>query len=200
MGRLIPGLSDAGVPEGRRAVELAHDCKGGYVRVFAFQTHGYESRKTALRRICDRLSKVVDHARHRDLQVVIENGADFASAEQVMEIVDRIDANEIGVCYDLKAALEAGDDPAKGVELIGSRLAVARLRDLDALGRPVPLGTGTLPCADFCGALAATNAWAIYTWDALWVDGLARGDQAGLDKAVERMFAWAGGAGGSAAA
>lgn len=200
VGRLMPGV-DAGVGEGRRAVELAAQTGARYIRVFPFQAHGHESRRSAVRRICERLSKVVDHARHREVQVVIENGADFAAAEHLLEIIDRVDARELSACYDLKAGVEAGDDPAEAVVLLGSRLAVARVRDIDHAGHPVHLGVGELPCAEFCCALASTTAWAVYTWDALWVEGLESGDQGALSGVVEQMYRWAGRSrGGSAAA
>lgn len=190
VGRLLPS-AEAGVPEGKRLVELAQDHAAGYIRVYPFELRPREPRRSTLVRIGDRLRKVCDHARHRDLRVAIENASTLALADDLLEIIDRVNAPELGAAYDLKAAAEAGDDPARGLERLGPHLIAARVRDADAHGRPVPLGAGALPCADFCAAAAQTDAWLVFTWDALWVEGLAPAEDV-LGDAVERMYAWSG--------
>ncbi|TVS12596.1 MAG: hypothetical protein EA424_22450, partial [Planctomycetaceae bacterium] len=73
--------------------------------------------------------------------------------EDIADIIARINSPLLGACYDLSAAMAAGDDPVAGVRLLGRRLWAARIKDRDADGSPCMLGEGELPCRDFVHAL-----------------------------------------------
>lgn len=175
----------ASVREGKRAVELAAAVGASYVRVYAHRVPGSpaplvpaDTKWSALRRITARLREVCDHARNRDLRVVIENGADFASCIDLAKIIELVGSPLLGACYDLDAGVASGDHPADAVRLLGDRLLAARVSDR-RMGVPCPLGQGDLPVRPFIHALrdSGSSAWVVYTWEKAWLPNLAQPDQ-----------------------
>lgn len=195
IGHILPAR-EASIREGKHMISVARDCGAPFMRVFAFEVQGREGRRSVLRRVCDRIYKVCDFARNRDVRVVIENGGTFARAEDLIEIMDRVRLPQLAACYDGTTAWQAGEDPAAGVAAIGPRLAVARLRDLRE-NRPARLGTGEAPCREFVQSLRAcdetwgNDPWLVYTWDRAWLPELAPAEEV-LPKAAQLIFDWSG--------
>lgn len=195
IGNVLPAR-EAAVREGKHMIELAGRVGAPFVRVFAFEVPGRERRGSALRRICERLAKVVDHARNRDVRILIENGGSFPSANDLVEILDRVGHPLLSACYDLLEASNAGDDLSAGCSAIGRRLSMVRVRDRRG-DRPCLPGDGDLPCREFIGHAARVDAdwgvdpWVVFTWDKAWIPDLAPADQI-LPEAAKRLHAWAG--------
>jgi sugar phosphate isomerase/epimerase len=194
LGRLVEA-NNPDVRMGQHAVDIATRCGARFVRVFPFQIPERppglgETRRGTLRRITERLARVCDHARNRDVIVVIENGGDFASSDDLAEIIDRVASPQLMACYDLLAAHSIGDDVVAGIRELGGRLAMARVRDRSDAG-PVPLGEGQLPVEDFVRALDGRRfaGWIVYEWERAWIDGLAPADKV-LPAAVQRLNGW----------
>lgn len=188
----------------RHFIDVAVAAQVRYVRFYGFRTHGRESRDAALRRICKGLARACDAARNRDVTVLIENGGSFATADDLLEILDWVGSPHLAAAYDVLAATNAEDDPVEGVRKLGSACRLGRVRDVDAEGVPVPLGAGVLPAADFTRALARhahPDSWAVYTWDKLWRPEIAPIEDVIAD-AARLLFEWTAepGAGATAAA
>lgn len=184
------------VEAAQHAVDVAQACGAGFVRVFGFQVPGGfppQTRRGTVNRIVSRLRDVCDHARHRDCLVVLENGGDFSSAEDLCEIIDRVGSPLMRGCYDLHAAMSLGEDPIEGLATLGARAVCARLRDRRG-EEPVALGDGEYPVAAFVraasrGDLGRMGGWAIFEWEAAWLHGLAPAESV-LPEAARRIAAW----------
>lgn len=198
VGNLLPAC-EASVDEGRHMVAVAQHLGAPYLRAFAFEVTSRESRRAALRRIGERLAKVCDYARGRDVTVLIENGGSFPRATDLIEIIDRIASPQLAASYDAATAHAAGEDPAEGVASLASRLRVARVRDLRE-GRACRLGAGDVPVREVIAALRhsdetwGTDPWAVIAWDRAWLPDLAPADEV-LSAALQRIVEWAGGFG-----
>ncbi len=196
LGHLL-SASEAAVRDGRAMVNLASALGAGYLRVYAFDIPARERRASALRRICDRLALVCDHARNRDLRVLIENAGAFRSAADLAEIIDRTNSPILGVCYDLAAAANAGDSIDSALALLGPRLVAARLSDHRG-GAPCPLGAGELPAESFVRAVAASARewgsapWVVYAWNRAFISGLAPAEDV-LPGAAQLISQWGAG-------
>ncbi|MFG0291924.1 MAG: sugar phosphate isomerase/epimerase family protein [Phycisphaerales bacterium JB050] len=194
MGNVLLSQREAGVAEGRHFVDLARGIGARYVRTFGFEIPKFppgQMRGTTLNRIASRLAKVCDHARYRDCYVMIENGGHFATAEDLAEIIAKVNSPLVMACYDLFAAHTVNDDLEEGIKLLGPRLAMARLRDRKG-DTPVELGTGELPCREFVQMLNGANfgGWVTYEWEKAWLPKLAAPETvlAGVPRTV---FGWA---------
>ncbi len=201
---LVLSDTETEVRAAKRAVRLAATIECPFVRVFGFRLEDAERRSRGVKRISERLEKVVDGARHSGVKVVLENGGSFERAEQVREVVDRVNSPLLGVSWSLSASCLAGMDPADEVRTLGDKLWVARVRDTRD-GRPCSLGDGELPCREGVEALAGRGfrGPVVFEWDRLWFDGLAGPDEV-MPGVAERIIGWgasaaASGAGAAAA-
>ncbi len=189
----------AGVRAGKRMVDLAAATGARYIRVFALEVPGApvpgvpgDTKWSALRRITNRLRDICDHARNRDVRVLIENAADFAGARDLAKIIELVGSPLLGASYDIGAGVAAGDKDQDAVKLLGPRLEAVRVRDTKA-GRPCLPGQGDLPIRAVCEALnaAGSSAWVVFAWDKAWLPDLAAPETA-LPEASRVLTSWCG--------
>ncbi len=196
LGLALPG-KDASVREGRHMVQVAHDVGAQSIRVFALEISPRERRDRGLRRICERLARVCDHARNRDVLVLIENEGTFASGWDLVEILERVGSPQLGASYNLLAGTLVEDEASEVLNALGPKLVSARLRDVEELW-PAPLGEGDLPCEGFVKSVAevaarwGTSPWVVFDWDRAGVGGLA-GPEEVLPGVAETIIGWSGG-------
>lgn len=199
IGHVLPA-AEASVREGRHMVQVALECGAPSVRVFGFEVPRREGVRSAARRIAQRLEKVCDHARGRDVMVLLENGGGFPKASDLMQIIDRINSPLLAVCYDGATAHAAGESLEEGCALLGPRLKAARLRDERDDGRPCRLGTGRVPCSSFVRAVRendaawGTDPWLVYNWDRAWLPELSPADEV-MPSVVPLLAEWGAGSG-----
>ncbi len=179
----------------KRLIDLAARMDCPNVRVYAFESHGRETRRAAIRRIVWRLGMAVDAARNTGVRVVLENGGSFSTAAELSEILDQIPSTALGASYSVAAARHAGEDPVAGLELLSDRLAMVRLKGHRS-GRPCLLADGDDPNADVVRALAARRYAGMlsYTYDRHFQAERARADMPGTEQvlrhAIECIYSW----------
>ncbi len=181
------------VRQAKRAIDLAAQLDCPMIRVFGFEKQGRESSKAAFKRISNRLKLACDHARNTGTMIVVENGGDFSTAEQLAELVSAVDTTLIGASYDVAIGHHAGDTPEQMTANLRGKLKLVRVKDRDADAQPVQLGDGTQPIEAFVRQLAKTR-WSgtlVFEWEAAWFEGLAPIEQV-LPTAVQRLCDWAG--------
>ena len=184
--------SESSVREAKRAIDLAAQLVCPMVRVFGFEKPENESYKAAFHRIRTRLGQACDHARNTGTSLVVENGGDFSTAEQLAELIDAVSSPLLKASYDVALGNEAGDDPAEAISTLGSRLGLVRVKDTKD-NRPVQLGAGERPVEEFVRALAGAS-WdgpVVFEWEAAWHEDLAPIEEV-LPTAVSRLCEWAG--------
>lgn len=189
--------TERSVREAKDAIDLAVRLECPLVRVFGFEVALRESPKSASARIAARLRKVCDHADKTGAKVVIENGGSFETATQLRGLIEQVNHPLLGACYALAAGCAAGDAPQAAVAALGSRLWMARIKDLRE-GLPVRIGTGTLPCREFVEALAAARFTGplVVEWDRAWMPNLEPADVALAGVAAE-LVGWSMGKAGT---
>jgi sugar phosphate isomerase/epimerase len=175
----------------KRAIDAAVALECPFVRVFGFQIPARESRASTTARIASRLRLVADHAAKTGVRIVIENGGDFSRAAELAELVAAVDNTLVGACYSLAAGVHAGDHARDAISVLGTRLWLARVKDIDTHGHPVQLGAGTLDCRSFVTALASSgfDGPLVFEWDRLWVPSLAPAAEV-LPVAAKSLFHW----------
>lgn len=191
-GRTFMFDQDRPVREARRLIDLASAIGAPLMRIYGFEVGPGETRASTTKLILARLAVVLDHARNRRVRIVLENGGSYMRAAELKELIDAGRHQLLGAAYALAPGAAAGDTPGEAVQMLGGDLQLARVKDLDAHGRPVPLEQGRLPVADFVIALgrARYSGWVVYEWDRAWDDSLAGADAA-LPGVAERLYRWA---------
>lgn len=183
--------TERSVREARHAVDLAVRLECPYVRVFAFEIAPREKPAAATARIAERLRKVCDHADKTGARIVLENGGSFETAVQLRDLIERVNHPLLGACYALATGCAAGDVPQAAIAALGTRLWVARIKDLKD-SAPALFGSGDLPCREFVQSLARAGfaGLVVYEWDRAWVPDLAPADDAMAGVAAQ-IIEWA---------
>jgi len=99
------------------------------------------------------LSRLARRAWQLDIELAIENHADLAMVDLV-DLIGRVGAPNLGICLDLGNAVRVGDDPVECAALAGPLVQMVHVKDLavqeDSVGQPwswwpsVPLGRGDI--------------------------------------------------------
>jgi sugar phosphate isomerase/epimerase len=172
------------------AIELAAAIRCPLVRIFGFELAGRERRSVGSTRIAGRLRLVLDAARNTGVRIVIENGGSFPTARSIMDLIGGIPNPLLGVSYSMAVAAAAGEDPQEGVDLLGDRLWIAKVKDFDASRQPCLPGDGEVPLAGALRLLVdrGFSGWIVIEWDRAWLRGLAAPEQV-LPEAARRIYA-----------
>lgn len=196
---LVLSDTEVAVRAAKRAVDLAAALECPLVRVFGFELTSREKRAKGVRRIADRLKMVADHADRTGVRLALENGGTFASAADLAEVLDVVDSPLVGAFYNVAAASAAGERPWHGINVLGSRVLAVRVKDLKD-GRPVALGTGTVPCHEAIEVLSANDfeGPVVFEWDRAWLADLETAEKV-LPGAIRTMAQWAAGVHGARA-
>lgn len=181
---------EKGIRETKAAIDLASRLGCPFVRVFAFEIIGRETRAKALDRICERLGLAADAARNSGIRLLIENGGSFGTATDLAEIIDRVANPLLAASYSIPAAVVAGDDPLHGLNVLDDSIAIVKVGDYKH-GHPCALGQGIMPIRAVIQSLAASNydGWVVYEHPAAWLGG---GNDAAPASGAKTLFEWAG--------
>ncbi|HYF15171.1 MAG TPA: sugar phosphate isomerase/epimerase family protein [Phycisphaerales bacterium] len=192
IGRIISD-TEKSVRETRGMVELAVQLECPYVRVFGFELPEGEPRKAGLARIVDRLKKAADHCRNSGVKLALENGGTFPRSADLAEIIDAVNNPLLVASYSVAIARAAGEDAAAGVNVLGDRLALVKVKDLRG-GSPVALGEGDLDCRAGIEALARAGykGWLVYEFDQAWLPVHAADLDSIMQRSCAKMFEWSG--------
>jgi sugar phosphate isomerase/epimerase len=185
--------TELSIRKAKSAIDLAAQLECPLVRVFGFEFSSREKRASGLVRVAQRLALAADAARNTGVKLVVENGGSFATAAQLLELIDAAGSPLVGAAYSHAVAADAGEDPAQGVATLGARLWCAKLRDRDAEGTLRQIGEGTMNCAGFVRALAESGfrGPAVVEWDRAWIADLEAPDTV-LPRAIRRLYEWSG--------
>jgi sugar phosphate isomerase/epimerase len=181
------------IRETKACVDLAVQLEAPFVRVFGFEIVGSEPRKSALARITDRLIKCADYCRNSGVRLVLENGGSFCTAVDLSEILDRVDSPMLAASYSLPVAQAAGESIENGVNVLGERLAIVKVKDLKN-GKPVALGEGELNAraAIEAAAKGGFDGWLVYEYDRAWLGADGADVDGVLARSAKTMFEWLG--------
>lgn len=193
IGRTFIFDQESSVRRGKALVDMAVQLECPYVRVFGFEVVNNDSLNTTIARIADRLGKVVDYARNSGVSILLENGGSFSTAAGMSQILDAVDHPLLNASYSLAVAREAGEAAINGVNVLGEKLRMIKVKDF-ADGLPCALGEGEFEAKESFLAVRAAGfkEWAVYEHDRMWFSEL--GDpSAMLESGARTMFGWLGG-------
>ena len=102
------------------------------------------------------LTRLAERASDQGVTMLIENVPNswIPRAENIMEAIDAVGRNDIGVIYDVANAPFAGEDPCEGVKIVKDHLKLVHLSDTHKNSwRHDPIGMGDVAFADFKNVL-----------------------------------------------
>jgi sugar phosphate isomerase/epimerase len=162
--------------EAKRFIELAHQLRSPYVRVFPNQLVKGEERKTTIDRIVAGLRELGDHAKGSKVTVIVESHGEFVTASLLLEIIKGANHANVAFLWDAHHTCVAGEKPAETFKQLGRYIRHTHLKDsrapkADEKGRRYVLtGTGEVPVKETVKVLAAGGYRGYYSfeWEKRW--------------------------------
>lgn len=162
--------------EARRFIELAHQLRAPYVRVFPNQLVKGEERKVTIDRIIAGLRELGDHAKGSAVTVIVESHGEFATSPMLLEIIKGANHPNVAFLWDAHHTCVAGEKPADTFKQLGRYVRHTHLKDSRAPQsggkdrRYVLTGTGEVPVKETVKALAAGGYKGFYCfeWEKRW--------------------------------
>jgi sugar phosphate isomerase/epimerase len=182
----------AQMDEGRRFIDLAHQMKVPYVRVFGDQIPEGESKETVLKRVVDGLRTLGEHARSSGVAVIIESHGDFTDSPTLLQLLKGAAMENVALLWDAHHTFVAGKEPpAKTFEAMKSYIRHTHLKDSRPEGdgvRYVLTGQGTVPVRDTVNILAKAGYKGFYCfeWEKGWHPEIEE-PEVSFPQFVERM-------------
>jgi sugar phosphate isomerase/epimerase len=196
IGRVISD-TERSVREAKGMVDLAVQLECPYVRVFGFELPEGERRVSGMGRVVERLVKAADYCRNSGVKLAIENGGSFPKAVDLAEIIDSVGSAMVVASYCPAVAAMSGEDVAAGVNVLGEKLALVKLKDMRG-GKPVVLGEGELRCRETVRELQRVGyeGWLVHEFDRAWLPDIDGASTVDVDSTMRRssaaLFDWLG--------
>lgn len=169
-----PTTRAAQLDEGRRFIDLAHQLKVPYVRVFGDKIPAGDSKPATMARVVDGLRTLGDHARGSGVAVIIESHGDFTDSPTLLALLQGAAMDNVALLWDAHHTFVAGkEQPAKTYEALGSYVRHTHLKDSRPEGtgvRYVLTGAGTVPVRETVGVLvrAGYKGYYCFEWEKGW--------------------------------
>jgi sugar phosphate isomerase/epimerase len=162
--------------EAKRFIELAHQLRSPYVRVFPNQLVKGEERKTTIDRIVAGLRELGDQAKGSDVTIIVESHGEFVTSPRLLEIIGGADHPNVAFLWDAHHTCVAGEAPAETFKNLGRYVRHTHLKDSrapkgDEKGRQYVLtGSGEVPVKETVKVLAAGgyNGYYSFEWEKKW--------------------------------
>jgi sugar phosphate isomerase/epimerase len=169
-----PKVRAAQLDEGRRFIDLAHQMKVAYVRVFGDKIPPGDTKAAAMARVVDGLRTLGEHAKGSNVTVIIESHGDYTDSPTLLELLKSANMPTVALLWDAHHTVVAGkEDPATTYKALGSYVRHTHLKDSkpekDGV-RYVLTGTGTVPVKETVNVLAKNGYKGLYCfeWEKVW--------------------------------
>lgn len=169
-----PARRAAQFAEARRFIDLAHALAAPYVRVFGNNYVEGEPRDTTFDRIARGLRELGEHARGKDVTVLLESHGDFTDSPTLLRLLELADSPRVALLWDAHHTFAFGNEPpADTVRQLGQYIRHTHLKDsvpADGARRYVLTGAGDVPVRQQVEVLAASgyDGFYCFEWEKRW--------------------------------
>lgn len=159
------GANEAALADLVAWLELAPALACRLVRVVAAGPRlvGAEPLERQLARTAPLLQRACAAARAANVELALENHGDLTAAA-ILYLLERVDDELLGVCFDTANAVRLGDDALEATQLLAPRIRMVHFKDCapydgDLLRGPVsvPYGEGVIPLDAILATLSDTG-------------------------------------------
>lgn len=160
-------------------IELAAALGCPFVRMYLGEVARIDHRRAALSRIVTALRALVPVAARNGVTLLVENGGDFVSSEDLWFVIDGVDHPNLQCCWNQCHALSLGERPTNSIPRLGGKIGTVHLCDADfdeqgVLEEYRTVGEGGAEVARQIELLRgmAFDGYLLFEWPKLWVDSL----------------------------
>jgi sugar phosphate isomerase/epimerase len=173
--------------EGRRFIDLAHDIKCPFIRVFPNNFPKDQDRNATMDLISKGLLELADHAKGSDVSVLMETHGDMVKTDDLEKIMLSADHPNAGLVWDVTNMWTiTKEPPAQVYKKLKKYIRHTHIKDaklLDGKINYVFLGQGEVPIFEAIDALSKGGYKGYYSfeWEKLWHPEIAEPELAIAD-------------------
>lgn len=163
--------------EARRFIDLAHQLKAPYVRVFPDRFIKGEDRQVTLARISAGLQELGEYARPAGVTVILESHGEFRRASDILPVLEGAKSKNVAFLWDAYHTSVEGEKPADTFKQLGRYTRHIHLKDSvpvpgkgNADRRYVMVGRGDVPVQEIVNVLVSNGYKGYYCleWEKRW--------------------------------
>ena len=160
-------------------IELGAKLGCPYVRMDVGKVQRWDNRRAAQSRIAEALISLVPVASRFGVTLLVENGGDFPSSQELWFLIDAAGHPAVQCCWNQCQAMTVGERPTKSIPCLGSKIGLVHLRDAEFDERGTlleykPLGEGNVEVAHQIELLKgiAYDGYLVFEWPNRQVESL----------------------------
>lgn len=169
-----PQVRLAQIDEGKRFIDLAHQLKAPYVRVFGDKIPDPKERQATIDRVIAGFRELGEHAKSSGVTVIIESHGDFTDSQTLLQILKGAEMPTTGLLWDAHHTVAMGkESPAATYQTLSRYIRHTHLKDSKPDGngvRYVLPGQGTIPLGEIVRLLVQGGFKGYYglEWEKAW--------------------------------
>jgi sugar phosphate isomerase/epimerase len=184
------------IDEGKRFIDLAHQLKCPYIRVFPNNLPKDQDRAATISLIAKGLHELGDYSKGSDVKVLMETHGEVVEAGLIKKIMQAADHPRVGLVWDVYNMWSVTkENPAMVYQLLKEYIHHTHIKDaknINGKEQYVFLGTGDSPIFEAIDLLSKDNYKGYYSfeWEKLWHPEIAEPELALADypKAIKQHF------------
>jgi sugar phosphate isomerase/epimerase len=162
--------------EARRYIDLAHELKVPYVRVFGDKVPNGQTKQDTARRITDGLRELGEYSQESGVTVILESHGDFTDSPTLLEILKDTGSVSVALLWDAHHTfVEGNESPARTYGQLKRFIRHTHLKDSRPAGtgkgvQYVLPGEGTVPMEDAVKTLieGGYRGYYCFEWEKRW--------------------------------
>lgn len=178
LGEADPVKRPAQLDEARRFIDLAHQLKSPYVRVFGGQLLKGQTMEDATKRIVVGFQELHEHAKGSGVTLLIESHDEFTTSPSLLGILKGVNRPTTALLWDAHHTFVSGkEQPADTFKQLGKFAKHTHLKDSKPEGngrRYVLVGTGEVPVKETVKILVKNGyrGYYCFEWEKRWHPGI----------------------------
>jgi sugar phosphate isomerase/epimerase len=160
--------------EAKRFIDLAHQLKCPYVRVFGDKIAPDRPRQDTIAQVVAGLRELGEYAKGSQVTVILESHGDFYDSPTLLQVMKGAEMPTVALLWDAYHTYKDGkESPETTFKQVGSYVRHTHLKDSKPVGgkeQYVLTGTGTVPVRETVRLLVAGGYKGYYNfeWEKLW--------------------------------
>jgi sugar phosphate isomerase/epimerase len=173
-----PKKYEASIKEGQDYIDLAHELKVPYIRIFGDKIPDPNKKLETIDAIAKGINTLCRYASDKDVVCLLETHGDIVSLEYIEPIIEKIEYENFGVIWDVGHTYKVyGEDVSKFLDKMWQYIRHVHIKDLKKVDDQLELcmiGEGVVPIKALVKELKQRDykGYISLEWEKRWHDSL----------------------------
>lgn len=162
------------IKEGKDYIDLAHELKVPYIRIFGDKIPDFNKKQETIELIAKGINELCGYACHKEVVCLLETHGDIVSLENIEPIINEINYQNFGLIWDVGHTFKVyGEDVSEFLDKMWKYIKHVHIKDLYQVDDKLELcmiGDGVVPIPELIGELKRRdyNGYISLEWEKRW--------------------------------